>query len=218
MAYPHNQGIRSWYTQMRSRHSTSSSLKLSVNRASTILCIASCTIQGVCYGMYPYSKYWQPFRQYCVCHYCYPLKWAPTEHRQSINTASTAHQHRVNRVSTILGVASCVIQGLSYGMYPKSTYWQPWSAKEIMTWSQPQSESGRQQSLNGMSIEHQQSVNTASTARQQRVNRASTECYQRINRASTQRQQSVNRVSMILGVASCIIHGLCYGIYSELPY
>jgi hypothetical protein len=35
-------------------------LKMSVNRASTILCVASCIIQGLCYGIYPYSKYWQP--------------------------------------------------------------------------------------------------------------------------------------------------------------
>jgi len=40
------------------------------------------------------------------------------------------------------------------------------------------------------------------------------ECQQSVNRASTQRQQSVNRVSTILGVASCVIQGLCYGIYA----
>ena len=34
-----------------------------------------------------------------------------------------------------------------------------------------------------------------------------------INRVSTQRQQSVNRLSTILGGASCVIQGLCYGIY-----
>jgi len=49
--------------------------------------------------------------------------------------------------------------------------------------------------------ERQLSVNTASTEHQQSVNRASTQC-----------QQSVNRVSTLLGVASCIIQGLCYGI------
>jgi hypothetical protein len=49
--------------------------------------------------------------------------------------------------------------------------------------------------------ERQQSLNSASTQHQQSVNRASTKC-----------QQSVNRVSTLLGVASCIIQGLCYGI------
>jgi len=49
--------------------------------------------------------------------------------------------------------------------------------------------------------ERQLSVKTASTEHQQSVNRASTQC-----------QQSVNRVSTLLGVASCIIQGLCYGI------
>jgi len=49
--------------------------------------------------------------------------------------------------------------------------------------------------------ERKLSVNTASTEHQQSVNRASTQC-----------QQSVNRVSTLLGVASCIIQRLCYGI------
>jgi len=49
--------------------------------------------------------------------------------------------------------------------------------------------------------EHHLSVHTASTEHQQSVNRASTQC-----------QQSVNRVSTLLGIASCIIQGLCYGI------
>ena len=52
----------------------------------------------------------------------------------------------------------------------------------------------------------------ASTERQLRVNRASTERQQSINTVSTECQQSVNRVSTLLGVASCIIQGLCYGI------
>jgi len=71
-------------------------------------------------------------------------------------------------------------------------------------------------SVNRASTECQQSVNRASTERQQSVNRASTERQQSVNRASTERQQSVNRASTILGVASCMIHGLCYviGAYS----
>jgi hypothetical protein len=53
---------------------------------------------------------------------------------------------------------------------------------------------------------------------QHRINTASTQRQQSINRASTQCQQSANRASMILGVASCIIQGLRYGIYSESTY
>jgi hypothetical protein len=107
----------------------------------------------------------------------------------------------------------------------------------IATWSQPHSENERQQRVNDFECctlynpravlrhlciievlaafignivcvdtvtpenEHQLSVNTASTEHQQSINRASTHC-----------QQSVNRVSMLLGVASCIIQGHCYGI------
>jgi hypothetical protein len=50
----------------------------------------------------------------------------------------------------ILGVASGIIQGLCSGIYPESTYWQPLCAKEIMTWSQPQAENERQQSVNDL--------------------------------------------------------------------
>ena len=39
---------------------------------------------------------------------------------------------------------------------------------------------------------------------------ASTERQHSVNWASTEHQQSINRASTILGVASCIIHGLCY--------
>jgi len=71
----------------------------------------------------------------------------------------------------------------------------------------------RQQNINRASTEHQQNINRASTEHQQSINRASTEHQQSINRASTEHQQSVNRASTILGVASCIIQGLSYGIY-----
>jgi hypothetical protein len=54
--------------------------------------------------------------------------------------------------------------------------------------------------------------------RQQCVNSASKEHQQSINRASTQCQPSVNRVSTLLGVASCIIQGLCYGIDPSSTY
>jgi len=46
------------------------------------------------------------------------------QHQTSINTASTQHQLNVNRVPMILGVATCLIQGLHYGIYQKSKYWR----------------------------------------------------------------------------------------------
>jgi len=52
-AYTQNQRIGSHYEQKRSQHSHSPSLKMSVNRASTILCVAFCIIQGLCCGIYP---------------------------------------------------------------------------------------------------------------------------------------------------------------------
>jgi hypothetical protein len=143
-----------------------------------------------------------------------------THCQQSINRASRECQQSVNRVSTILGVASCVIQGLCYGIYLKSTYWLLWWAKEIATWSQPQSENERQQSVNDFVccimynprdvlrylpiievlaafIGNILCVDTATpqNEHQQSVNTASTERQHSINRASTEHQHSVNRVS-----------------------
>ena len=40
------------------------------------------------------------------------------QHQLSVNIASTQFQQSVNRVSMILGIASCVIQGpFKYGIY-----------------------------------------------------------------------------------------------------
>jgi len=178
-----------------------------------------------------------------VSRYCYTTKWASTKCQYSINGASTPRQQSVNRVSTILGIASCIIQGLCYGRYPYSSYWQLFGTKVIATWSQPHSENERQLSVNDFVcctlynptavlwhlciievlaafIGNIVCVNTIApqNERQLRVNTASTEHQQSINRASTQCQQSVNRVSTILGVASCIILRLCYGIDPYLTY
>ena len=57
-AYVQNERIGSRSVQMRSWHGHCTCLKMSVNRASTISCVPSCIIQGLCYGTYPKSKYW----------------------------------------------------------------------------------------------------------------------------------------------------------------
>jgi len=97
-----------------------------------------------------------------------------------------------------------------------------------------------QQSVNRASTERQQSVNTASTECQQTVNDfgCCISCNPRavlwhlsmmevlatvlgnmvrvdIATPNDERQQSHSRALTILGIASCIIRGLCYGIY---PY
>jgi len=43
--------------------------------------------------------------------------------QQSVNRASTERQQSINRVSTILGVVSFIIQRLCYGIYALSCYW-----------------------------------------------------------------------------------------------
>jgi len=53
MAYVHNQGIGSHSVQMRSWHGHNTCLNMSVNRGSTISCVATCIIHGLCYGIYP---------------------------------------------------------------------------------------------------------------------------------------------------------------------
>jgi len=107
----------------------------------------------------------------------------------------------------------------------------------IAIWSQPHSENELQQSVNDFEcctlynpravLRHLCIIDvlaaficnivcvdtvTPKNDRQLSVNTASTEHQQSVNRASTQCEQSVNRVSTLLGVASCIIQGLCYGI------
>ena len=51
--YVHKQRIGSHSVQMRSYHVHSTCLNIIVNKASTILCVASCIIQGLCYGIDP---------------------------------------------------------------------------------------------------------------------------------------------------------------------
>jgi hypothetical protein len=112
-----------------------------------------------------------------------------------------------------------MIQGLCYGMYQESTYCQALCAKEKLTWSQPQSENERQQSVNdsvccivyhpGAAVRHLSIIEVYATViskiinvdvaspdneRQQSVNRPSTERHQSINRPSSERQQSVNNL------------------------
>jgi len=107
----------------------------------------------------------------------------------------------------------------------------------IATWSQPHSENERQQTVNDSEcctlynpravLRHLCIIEvlaafigniacvdtiTPQNERHRSVNTASTEHQQSVNGASTQCQQSVNRVSTLLGVASCIIQGLWYGI------
>jgi hypothetical protein len=173
------------------------------------------------------------YRQYHVCRYCYTTKWVSTQRQQSINRASSPRQQSVNRVSTILVIASCIIQRLCYGRYPYWSYWQLFWAKVIATWSQPHSQNERQQSVNDFVcctlynptavLRHLSIIEVLAAfignivyvdtvapqnERQQSINSASPEHQQSVNRASTKCQPSVNRVSTLLGVASSIIQGL----------
>jgi hypothetical protein len=72
-------------------------------------------------------------------------------HQLNINTASTQRRLSVNRVSTILGVATCVIQGLLNGIYLYSKY----------------SPSLENISLESISLHIKLSIATASKERQQ---------------------------------------------------
>jgi len=129
-----------------------------------------------------------------------------------------------------MGVASSLIQGQCYGIYPQSTIWQPLCSKDTATWSQPHSENECQQSVNKFGccilynpravlrhvpivellaayIGNIMNVDVAApeNERQQSVNTGSTERQQSVNRASTERQQSVRRASTE-GQQSCALH------------
>jgi len=77
------------------------------------------------------------------------------EHQQSIRITSTERQQSINRASTILGVAFCIIQGRCYCVYPESKYWPHLRA----IWSVSMS-LHRIMIVNRSSTEHQQSINS----------------------------------------------------------
>jgi hypothetical protein len=81
-------------------------------------------------------------------------RWASTEREKSVNRASSEHQHSIKRASTILGVASCIIQQRYYCIHPESKYWPHlgaiWSLSMLLQ---------RKLCINRASTEHQQSVN-----------------------------------------------------------
>jgi len=157
------------------------------------------------------------YRQYCVCRYHYTSEWASSQRPHRVNRASTLCHQSVNRVSTLLGVASCIIQGLCYSKDPYSTYWQQFCANEIVTRLQHLSENERQQSVNDFVccilynpravLWHLSIIEvlaafigniviinrvTPRNVRQPSVNTASTERQQSMNTESTECQQSVN--------------------------
>jgi hypothetical protein len=237
----HNRSIGSLYRQYRvcrygcTSKWASTERQHRVNRASTerqqnintvstecqqsvnALGVASCIIQGLCYGIDPYSTYWQPF---CANEMVTRLQHlSENERQQSVN----------DFVCCILYNPRAVLQHLSIIEVLAAFI----GNIVIVNTVTPRNE--RQLSVNIASTERQQSMNTESTV--------STECQcfwvlhhvyskgsatayvhnQRIGRRSVQMRSwyghstclkmSVNRASTILCVASCIVQGLCYGIY-----
>ena len=89
MACTHNQSIGIRSKQKRLWHGHCPSLKMSVNRASTISWIASCVIQILCHSIYPQLKYWQPLQVILWVSILVHLKI-------SVNIASTDCQQSVN--------------------------------------------------------------------------------------------------------------------------
>jgi hypothetical protein len=147
---------------------------------------------------------------------------ASTEHLQSVNSASLEHKQSVNRASTISGIASCMLQGLCCGIYLLSIYLPPLWAKEKATWSKPQSENDRQQSVNDFrcyTLCHPVAVVRLLSIIEvlaafignivcEYIATPDNQHQLSVNPASAQRPLSVNRVSMTLGVATCVIQGM----------
>jgi len=115
------------------RHGNSHSLKMSVNRASTIFGVLGKSIRKWFTRGYPLSTYWQP-------------SWAKERATRSQPNSDNKCQHRV------IDFGCCILYnpGLCYGVYPESTDWQLFWAQDIATWSQHQSENERQQSVNDL--------------------------------------------------------------------
>jgi len=153
---PQNEGQLSVITvsteHQQSVNTASTKCQQSVNRVSTLLGVASCIIQGLCYGIDPYSTYCQPF---CANEIVTRLQ----------HLSENERQQRVNDFGCcILSNPRAVLQHLSII--------EGWAACigniVIVDTVTPRNE-------------RQPSVNTASTERQQSMNTESTECQQTVN-------------------------------------
>jgi hypothetical protein len=150
-----------------------------------------------------------------------------TEHQQSVNRASTERQQSVNRVSTEHHQSTNKF-GCCNLYNPRAVLFYLPIIKVLATFrgnmvrvnvTTPENE--RQQSINRVSSEHQQSwvwhlvySKGCATACTQNQHNGSRYEEKRLSHGHIPSLKiSVNRVSTILGVASCMIHGLCYGIY-----
>jgi len=141
-----------WTEHQQSVNRASTQCQQSVNRVSTLLGVASCIIQGLCYGIDPYSTYWQPF---CANEIVTRLQHlSENERQQSVN----------DFVCCILYNPRAVLQHLSIIEVLAAFIGNIVIVNTVTPWN-----------------ERQPSVNTASTERQQSMNTESTECQQSVN-------------------------------------
>jgi len=198
---------------------------MSINRESRIFCLVR-TLFGKLYPRcYPQATYWLALWAKATARWWQPH--SENEHQWSVNCFGCCIMYNPRAILRLLPIIEVLADfiGNMVDVVCATTKMSINRASTERQQSVNRASTERQQSVNRASTERQQSVNRASTERQQSVNRVSTERQQSVNAASTERQQSVNRASTehqqsidwastILGVKSCIIQGLCYGIWA----
>jgi len=154
------------------------------------------------------------------------VNWASTEDLQSVNRASTERQQSVNRASTERQQSVNSASTERQQSVNRASTERQQSVNRVST--------ERQQSINTASTQRPHSINRVSTECQRfwvlhlvqskgcamefTHNRSIGHLYGNIVQVDiaipkNHCQQSLNRASTILGIASCIIQGLSYGIY-----
>ena len=188
---------------------------MSVNRASTILSDAPCIIEGLCYGIYAYSKYSHPFWAKAI------TKWSPPQ----------SENDRQQSVNDFMG---CILCNPNAVLWHVSIIWVLAVFTGNIVWvDTATSPNERQRSVNWESIQYQHRVNRVSTECQRfwvfhlvyskgsatadihnhRIGSCSEQKWSRHGHSPTL-EMSVSRASTILSVAPCTIQRLCYWIYA----
>jgi hypothetical protein len=147
---------------------------------------------------------------------------ASTEHKQCVTNFGCCIWHnpraKLRCISIIEAIATCIGNVVNVDVNTQH-HWHQHSVKAASTECQ--------QSINRASTEHQQSINDFGCCILYnpwavllclpiiKVLAAFRGIMVSVNVTTPEdkRQQSINRARTILGVASCIIQGLCYGIY-----
>jgi len=181
----------------------------SIIRASMILGIASWIIQGRCYWVSSYTKYWPHlgviWSLSMSLHRKLSVNRASTECQQSVNNlgccilyyprAVLRHLHIINLFAAVISKRGCEMVTFRVWKCALTECQQFWCCilynPRAVLWHLPTTEVVASFIGNVVWVD----TATPQNDRQQSANKVSTECQQSTNRVSTEHQHRVNRVS-----------------------